>query len=202
MEDTKERMYYKYGNPADPKIMRHIRRYDFSSKAIFEQKGQKPKILDFGCGSGYGSKLISEILPNSTIVAYDISEGAIKFAKENNAGTNIIFTNELNNKKNEYDVIILMDMIEHLPKKEQFETIKSLKIMNPKAIFIISTPLNDFNGLSPTNKYHISCFDKTHWNEFLGNFFKKTEHWIVDSDFFRLLGLNEPYGKVVSICKN
>lgn len=40
------------------------------------------KVLDFGCGSGLSSQLLSEHLPNATIMGVDISEKAILYSQK------------------------------------------------------------------------------------------------------------------------
>ena len=187
---------YKFGDDADMKILRHLRRYEFCGKHITIKS---PLILDFGCGSGYGSKLLSTMIPSASIVGYDISDEAIKFASENNAAPNVKYTKDNGSSNNHY--VLMLDMIEHLPQEQLDNIMLTLINDNPNATFFISTPLNDWDGQSPTNPYHINCFQKKRFIEFLSKYFNSIELWMIDWCFSRKMNKNEEYGKVMAVCK-
>jgi len=191
-----ERLMYKFGDNADVKILRHLRRYEFCGKRI---RGKNPLILDFGCGSGYGSKLISTMFPSSSIVGHDISDDALKFANENNAAPNIRYTKENGSSNNNY--VLMLDMVEHLTQEQLDQTMDTLLKDNPKSTFFISTPLNDWDGQSPTNQYHINCFQKKRFMDFLNKYFGVVEMWMIDWSYTRRMNDKEQYGKVMAICK-
>lgn len=193
-----ERLYYTLGANVQEKEARHIMRYNFVGEQL---KGKKElNILDFGCGSGYGSKLLSLACPNSNIVGYDISKEAIEYAEQNNSNLNILFTTDKQMLEKKYDVIIMMDCIEHLEQKE-IDKILNLLTKNKKAKFFISTPLSSFNGLSPTNKYHINCFTRDRFNILLDLYFKKYSYWLIDWYFSRKMSDLEKYGGVITVCE-
>ena len=202
MED-KERLYYKLGEVADEKIVRHIRRYDFSASCLLDSKLKGSKILDFGCGSGYGSKLLTIAFPDTNIVSYDVSKEAIEYAKENNGHEHINYAEDYEIVKNSapYDSIFLIDMIEHLETSERDRVMKDLMETSPSAVFFISTPLNDYVGQSPSNPHHINCFNREAFEVFLKQYFSSAELWHVDWNFSRLMAPGEPFGKVIAICK-
>ncbi len=205
VDEDKERLYYTLGQEADIKTLRHIKRYDFVVRQILKL-GLKPKrILDFGCGSGYGTKLMATAFPNVNLVGYDISKDAIEYANENNAVNNIEFVTKLPNNDNNdgYDIIILMDMIEHMTDKTRNGVLKDLMTQNQNAnTFFISTPLYDFTGKSKVNKYHINCFTKQAFKDYLGDWFKTQELWLVDWCYTRLVSEKDLYGGVVATCQN
>jgi len=93
-------------------------------------------ILDFGCGSGITTLEISKKLKKSgKIVAVDISEKQLEKAFEKVIGKsrtkNIIFIkeNEFSLKKNSFDRLVMVNVLEHLdnPKKRLTEVFRSLK---------------------------------------------------------------------------
>lgn len=51
----------------------------------------KKKILDFGCGYGFFTKLLARRYPNKKIVGLEISKNKIKFAKKVNNSKNITY---------------------------------------------------------------------------------------------------------------
>ena len=71
---------------------------------------KNPKILDIGTGSGCIAITLKKELENSTIDAVDISNSALKVAKENaklnNVEINFIEGNILDNTNSKYDIII------------------------------------------------------------------------------------------------
>lgn len=204
MEESKERLTYKLGDIANEKIIRHIRRYDWTACYLRDHKINPSNILDFGCGTGYGAKLFTIAFPETKILGYDNSKEAINYANENNAHPNIEFCTEYEKilKNNTYDAIILMDMIEHLKEEERKQIMKELLEHSPKAAYIISTPLGSFEGQSDTNPYHITCFTKPTFISFLKDYgFNTIMLWHVDTTFSRLMAEQELHGRVIAVCR-
>ena len=71
-------------------------------------------VLDAGCGGGTYTKILSK---TSTIIAFDLSKGAIKNVKENLQSTNIFFivavVGQLPLKYEPLCKIVCVDVIEH-----------------------------------------------------------------------------------------
>ena len=106
-------------------------------------------ILEIGCGYGRYTQLNTQTLGYKNTVGVDISEEQIEFAKKNYQLTNVFKADALdflNSNPKNYDVIILMDVLEHL---ELDYAIRLLRKINesllPKGKLIIQVP----NGLSP-----------------------------------------------------
>jgi len=122
------------------------------------------RILDFGCGAGYGANIIADVA--QSIVAVDISCEAISYARKNYIKQNLKFINgdissidfphKINTK---FDLIVSFDVIEHVERYYDFVTnIKSL--LNIGGIAIIGCPNRwatfDFNV--GWNLYHMQEF--------------------------------------------
>ena len=77
---------------------------------IKERSNKKIDILDIGTGSGCIPIALKKLLPEANITGIDISEKALKIAKENsiinNVSINFIQSDVFNNVKDKYDVII------------------------------------------------------------------------------------------------
>ena len=71
-------------------------------------------ILDFGCGSG--SDAISFALEGKKVYAYDINEKSKFFMKFRNEkyGTDVVFLDKQELNKHHYDLIVSVDVMEHL----------------------------------------------------------------------------------------
>ena len=203
MDDTIERLYYSLGDEADTKTIRHIKRYDFMASNAKDNIKRVKDILDFGCGSGYGSRLLKKAFPEANVIGYDVSEEAMKYAIDNNAVNGVIFLTKLQEvlKNKPFDIVILCDMIEHLTDDEQKQILDVLTKHSPKATVYISTPLSNYNGQSQTNKYHINMFTRDRFERLLHNYFGKLELWLLDWSFSRKLHAKEQYGGVVAICQ-
>lgn len=76
-------------------------------------------ILEIGCGIGSQTELLNKYFSNAQITAIDISEKSIEYAKEKNKkNDNIRFeTRDIINNPigRKFDLIVLADVIEHIP---------------------------------------------------------------------------------------
>ena len=73
-------------------------------------KKKKIKILDFGCGVGINLEMLSKF---GDLTAYDDNKIVLKFIRKKFLNRKIRFIDTLNDKK-KYDLIVAMDVIEHI----------------------------------------------------------------------------------------
>lgn len=178
MKNTGERHFItsNYNNESDYYIhLIHIASYNFVLK-----HSEGKEILDFGCGSGYGSKLLSE--KAKKVFAVDINQEAIDFAKQNYSAENIEFINitEFNTHytNNKFDIITSFQVIEHIADTEKY--LKSLyNWLKPNGQLFITTP-NKSNRLfnyiqKPWNQYHIKEFNDIELAKRMKKFFTNVE---------------------------
>ena len=116
-----------------------------------------PSILDFGCAVGF----LLEGFKNYNIQGYDISEWAIKQAKEKKLPI-------VDNLTSKFDIMISLDVFEHM----NDEDIKSaLAIVDPKILIVripVSLDGNTFAlDISRRDSTHINCKTKQDWINFL-----------------------------------
>lgn len=108
MKVEHERIYLP-GDKRVDLIKRHKRRYELFIKEL----KNSDTVLDFGCGSGYGTKMIARKV--KIAIGYDTDFDAIAFAGQNNSLHNTIFT--LSNDDvtlNQFNAICMIDVLEHL----------------------------------------------------------------------------------------
>ncbi|MCX5696217.1 MAG: glycosyltransferase [Candidatus Omnitrophica bacterium] len=149
-------------------IPEHIARYRFANKYI------KGKVLDIGCGTGYGLRELNASL-YSSLTGIDISKEAIDFANKNYLTRKSRFQNSdffsFNHPKT-FDTIIAFEFIEH--HKYKFAAIflkKVLELMKRSAFFLISTPLNARRDrFYPENPFHKREYSYLEFRKLLGNF--------------------------------
>jgi len=174
MENTGERHILKEDISDEAEYynhLMHIATYQFALKHV---RGKR--VLDYGCGSGYGSYMLSSIADNVTAV--DISKEAVNFAKSCYKSSNLVFytISELSNEK--YDVITSFQVIEHVPDEKEY--IKKLKeLLNPSGYLLISTPDKSFRLFNyiqkPWNVFHLKEYNGKDLNNLLQNYFDKVE---------------------------
>lgn len=109
----------------------HIATYQFGSKYA---KGKR--VLDYGCGSGYGSFILSNVAEKVT--AIDTDKDTIEYAKSNYSASNLDYKNisKLNEK---FDLITSFQVIEHVDNvKNYIAQLRSL--LKPNGYVLLSTP--------------------------------------------------------------
>jgi SAM-dependent methyltransferase len=104
-----------------PELIRHRSTYAFYRKIIAldqELTSDKPiRILDLGCGVGYGCAELSGI-PNSTIIGVDMSPEAIEFARANYARDNVSYLvaniEDFVQKAETFEYVVSRHVLEHV----------------------------------------------------------------------------------------
>ncbi|MCG2825564.1 MAG: class I SAM-dependent methyltransferase [Thermoplasmatales archaeon] len=148
-------------------------RYKFAAKLI----GNTPKvnILELGCNEGLCTLLLAENGHNVTGV--DSDGGAIKWAKSKLECKNISFIHDnfLGKKYGKFDAIVSMDVIEHIPKKQEkkfFETVTSN--LKDDGYCIIGTPNITASKYSsePSKIGHVNLFSAERLRDTMRNYFK------------------------------
>jgi 2-polyprenyl-3-methyl-5-hydroxy-6-metoxy-1,4-benzoquinol methylase len=134
----------------------------FISLIKMVQPGQK--VGDVGCGSGQFLLLVSEFAKPSYLYGIEISKNLIDNAKNlfSSRQQNSFFTeydgSAFPAQLGEMDIVFLIDVLHHVPKKMQENFIKNLTItMKPNATLILKD-INAASGLVYFNKLHDMIF--------------------------------------------
>lgn len=111
------------------------------SKEILDNQ----KILSFGCGIGYIEKILTELNPTIELFAYDFSDNASKWIKDNSTNINYINNLEINEQ---FDLIYLCQVLYSLSYSDCIELIKKLSThLKPKGrILLINTSIFSFEN--------------------------------------------------------
>ena len=114
--------YLKYDHTKDNP--RHIK----IKKDLRNIIGAGMDVLDLGCGTGVTTKYIAEL--GAKVIGIDISPKLIEFARENSSHENIKYlvgdVTDFNLGKKVFEVICLIDMMEHIPKEKIPDLIKNI----------------------------------------------------------------------------
>jgi 2-polyprenyl-3-methyl-5-hydroxy-6-metoxy-1,4-benzoquinol methylase len=139
-----------------------FKQFDFNYKKFFPSD-KNAEVLDIGIGRG-------EMLSSFVRWGYehysgiDISPSTVEFCKKIGLRAELVSNTQewLHERKGKFDVITLLDVLEHIPKDEQLSFLRSLKdSLKEGGILIVQTPniqapgatLHIFNDIS-----HIFCF--------------------------------------------
>lgn len=152
------------------------------------------KILNIGCGNGSFEFLVAGRAKE--IVGIDIADEDIFVAKKeckdlknvNFTKANIIHDNF---PKNSSDIIVLLDVIEHLPKDSESKTLKKIyKILKLNGQIVISTPLNNLSRyLDPAWYFRHRHYTKEQLVELLVDAGFKIEKIYTRGGFFEMASM-------------
>lgn len=135
------------------------------------------KVLDFGCGTGeYGLRLAEQ---GADVDFYDLSTPAVEFLKWriDQRGLNCKVTNNISELAQKYDIIICVDVLEHLPNAGEVFMMLHNKLAK-YGTMIFDTPL-----VLPITVQNVpNIIDNEHIAEAVENWEKrKVNHFIVNN---------------------
>lgn len=152
MEFTGERFV-----PGRPELthlyQEHMSRYMFAVQFV-----QGKKVLDLGCGCGYGSDYLAKH-GAVEVIGIDNSEEAIEFSRSNYSARNLHFEVQdaasIRYSSSSFDVIVAFELIEHLRDYEKM-LLEVKRVLRREGVLVISTP----------NKATFETKDQFHVKEF------------------------------------
>ena len=104
------------------------------------------RVLELGCGVGIFTKLLAKKVKNGIIEAVDLSEKSVAVAKNelkdrNNIHFDVADVVKYQPKNSDFDMITLMDVIEHIPLDHHAELFTNLaEIATEKTNILINIP--------------------------------------------------------------
>ena len=137
-------------------------------------------VLDVGCGNGIFVNYLKDNFNRfNRIHGMDRSKSAIKYVKTERSLGNI---DKLNFKDNEFDLVVCLEVLEHLPVNIYQKALNEISRVSKKYI-IITVPNNE-----DLSKHHIECpgcKTKFHISLHLRSFNKETmQNLFSDNNFF------------------
>jgi len=143
----------------DPKqFFISLARYKFVSKIIKNKKD----VLEVGCSDGFNSRIVKQSVSN--LDACDIDSNLIKNAKEiqsNKWNINFFLHDFLKKKlKKKFDAIYLLDVLEHIDKKNENFFLRNIVFsLKKNGLMIVGIPSLEFQKYSRPKKIsgHINC---------------------------------------------
>lgn len=168
----KEFMHERYVPGAFWKLTEyeHFPRYGYA-----ELYAKDARVLDFGCGTGYGTARLASVA--GAVVGLDISQEAIAWARATHRNPKLQFEqrSDLGNglPQSSFDLVTCFEMIEHVDHATQIATIASVsKLLKPGGKLVISTPDPQFTAAYGPNPYHLREMTHAEFTELLSADFK------------------------------
>lgn len=132
------------------------------------------EILDLGCNTGYGSKILSV---HGKVSGVDVSEKAISTARTLHGSSGIDFQvidgESLPFENGRFDLIVSFQVIEHIVDYQKYlGEIK--RVLSPNGIVAFTTPnakLRLDEGMKPWNPFHVREFDVSNLESLLRSSF-------------------------------
>lgn len=143
----------------------HLSRYAFARRYA-----EHRRVLDLGCGTGFGAALLAEVAEQVTGV--DVSLDAVEFARNHYQAPNLTFeqADAAAASTRRFDVITAFEVIEHL---EDWRGLvrASREQLSHGGLLFVSTPNRPFyaeaRGESGGNPFHVHEFDHAEFREAL-----------------------------------
>lgn len=158
----------------------HLPRYIFAKQFVADGR-----VLDFGCGTGYGSAILADIA--ASVLGLDIDAEAIGWAQQAHQNSRLVF--ECRNdagkglQKQTFDCVTCFEMIEHVDHETQMAVIQNIsRLLTKEGLLIISTPNPEVTALYGENPYHVHEMTETEFKELLNLFF---EHVVILRQWIR-----------------
>jgi 2-polyprenyl-3-methyl-5-hydroxy-6-metoxy-1,4-benzoquinol methylase len=147
----------------------HMPRY-----ALARTLATNKQVLDFGCGTGYGSAMLAEVA--ASVTGLDIDAVAQNWASTSHHNPVLRFhlCDDLGATlaPKSFDLITCFEMIEHVDYATQRATIASIsRLIRDNGTLLISTPNPEVTKLYGENLYHLREMTETEFLEILSEHF-------------------------------
>jgi 2-polyprenyl-3-methyl-5-hydroxy-6-metoxy-1,4-benzoquinol methylase len=166
MENREERMDATLPLFDEGRRLFHLARYDFAASYI-----AGGKVADIACGTGYGSRALSEQGQAFYVIGVDVSEEAIRYAQRRHSPPRVEFRaasgDDTGLQENDFDVVVSFETIEHVADERAF--LREFKrLLKPGGLLICSVPNQWPLAKTP---HHVKEYDFTSFCSLLSEFF-------------------------------
>jgi SAM-dependent methyltransferase len=133
------------------------------------------RILDYGCGTGYGAAFLSESAAHVT--GYDVDPGAIDYATEHFGRPGVEFTTQ--QPAESHDLVLSFQVIEHVEPHAYLENVA--RALRPGGRLLLTTPnrsMRLWRWQKPWNRWHLTEYDRAGLTDLLRQHFSHVEPWV------------------------
>lgn len=149
----------------------HFRRYVFAGAAI----PPGGRVLDAGCGVGYGSTHLATT--SAHVTGIDLATSAIAFARTRFPRNNLDFremdVSRLDFPDASFDAVVSFEVIEHVDAETQARFVREVsRVLAPGGLFIASTPNRElYRAMHGSNPFHLAELSLSEFDSFLRHTF-------------------------------
>jgi SAM-dependent methyltransferase len=137
----------------------HMARYAFAARLAHGKR-----VLDAGCGAGYGSAELAA--QANSVTGADVAAEAVDFARAHYALPNLAFEqascDRLPHADGCFDLVVAFEVIEHLETWREF-LLEARRVLSPGGQLVVSTPnklyYTESRGAEGANPFHVHEFD-------------------------------------------
>lgn len=202
LEDTGERIIPEQMKITNNLLVEHLARYHFVHRFL------KGRVLDYACGSGYGTHIIVKNNKAVTeVVGVDFNDEAIKYARHHyyHPKSSFIVGNVVDkilpDKLGQFDCIVSFETYEHI--EEEADLLANIyDMLKPGGTLILSTPFGEGRGYPSGTPFHYQQITKVEFENMFNNY-TKTDFFYQDSALIVPKGYTEdtyfPVG--IAVCK-
>lgn len=138
-------------------------------------------ILDIGGYDGFIASNIKRFFPNFKITVVDIDKSGLQLARDRGLNTLYASSVELPIKDNQVDIILCLDLIEHI--KEDNKVIKEIsRVLKMDGKVILTTPMENGVSFPFLSKEKIKTVNENCGHIRKGYFFKQIRDLFVDNN--------------------
>ncbi len=155
----------------------HLATYDFTLPYV-----QGKRVLDFGCGTGYGAHRIAASC--ASVMGVDVSADAVSYAQSRYSAPNLEFRTlppvedaPLPFADGSIEVVLSFQVIEHVPEPAAYLS-EVRRVLADDGVFIVATPDRSTRLLSrqrPWNRYHVYEWAPDEFDRLLRDHFGRVE---------------------------
>jgi 2-polyprenyl-3-methyl-5-hydroxy-6-metoxy-1,4-benzoquinol methylase len=150
----------------------HLVRYAFAAPRCAGRR-----VLDAGCGVGYGTSYLAEHGAGH-VTGVDIDPESIAYAEHRYAAPNIAFRvgdlRALGLAAGSFDTVVSFEVIEHLREQEAFVD-ELARVLRPDGVLVLSTPNAPQTNDAPENPFHLRELSRPDFEALLRARFEEVE---------------------------
>lgn len=153
----------------------HMASYDWAASFI-----EGKRVLDFGCGSGFGSHMMSKTA--KSVEAVDVAAEAIEYASRRYSASNVRFgkispTGPIPFADRSFDVVTSFQVLEHVADQERYLR-EAFRVLMPGGKLLLITPNRTYRllpGQRPWNRWHLMEFSEAQLKNLVTSVFPEVE---------------------------